>query len=429
MRPTVLIVSYSFPPANSPAAQRTYYFAKHLPTHDIHPVVLTTSKNISSLGYGQSMSFGTMEVIDTAGGARVNHDNLKDRKNSRQIISNSIIKKAIAQLLIPDRGIIWLRQALKLGSTYLENNHDVACVFASAPSFTNLIIACILSKRFNKKLILDFRDFYYTNASQRRIFPLYFLDKWLERLFIKRADHLIFISKRMKKKYDQQYSINQSQSSLIYNGFDNNDYKKDSMAVPSPDILQILFAGSLYLNTIHERNIFLLLDLLAQLHDAGRIDIQKIRIDIAADMPSEYMAKIKEHKLGPIVNILGIISRDEVLIKMNQANLLLHILGNSKEGMSAIPIKTFEYMATQKPILFFIPKESEIDEMAVEHKLGYICYLGASFAEQNIREIERAYKEIILDKKTFLSNSTQIEKFKREYQAGELAEIIKKLTE
>ena len=423
----VLLVSYSFPPSNAPAAQRAFYFAKYLPENNIELSVLTTSKNISSLGYGNSMNTEGMKIIDTDSVIHsTNSTTVHQGITSKNIIKNNWLKKILVQLMIPDRGIIWLPKALKFGSDFLRTTH-VDCIYATAPSFTNFLIAYILSKRFNKKLICDFRDFYVVNGLFKRIFPLNLLDKLLEKTIVKTSAHLIFISKNMKAVYGNKYPFIKNKSTLIYNGFDDKDYQNIQAAEVSNDKLKIFFAGSFYFDSKHPRDIFLLLDSLEDLVKNKSIQKEKIEITIAAFIHTDLMMKIEKHFMFNSIKLLGIIKRENVLLEMQQANLLWHILGNSKQDVGAIPIKTFEYIASEKPVLFFVPKGAELSEIATEFNLGYICYLEKEFKEFNQQQILKAFRDIVIEKRKYQSDKSRFKNFRRDYQAQQLAEIIQNL--
>lgn len=428
MQKKILIVSYSFPPSNAPAAQRAFYFAKYLPENNILPFVLTTTKNISSLGYGNSMNTDGMRIIDTSGNiSNSSVSNEHQNVTSKNIVKNSWLKKILVQLMIPDRGIIWLPSALKYGSRFLKNNSDIEVVFATAPSFTNLLIALILAKRFNKNLICDFRDFYVVNGLFKRIFPLNLFDNFLENSLMKYSRSLIFISKNMKQVYENKYPEIKQKSNLIYNGFDDSDFNFTNILKQNDDKLKIFFAGSLYYESTHPRNIFQLLNSLDALIKKGLIDKSKIEIKMAAYIHPELQNKIDSHNLKNNIVFLGVIKRENVLIEMQKSNLLWHMLGNSKQDMGAIPIKTFEYMASQKPVLFYVPKNAELEEVASEYNLGYTCYIGNEFESYNEEIIMKAYQDILIDKKNFISSMDRFKIFKRQYQALQLSNLISQI--
>ncbi len=427
----LLLVSYSFPPSNAPAAQRAYAFAKYLPENQVQPVVLTTTANISSLGYGKSMDTSNMTLLDTAKNANRAAEVETPKATSKQLVKNSLLKKIIGQFLIPDRGIIWLPAALKAGSAYLKAHPEVEWIFATAPSFTNLVIAIMLGKRHKRKVITDFRDFYVMKGLFKRAFPLFYIDRFLERWIIKNSAHVIFISKSMKAAYESAYPVLKQKSTLIYNGFDEIEYTafQQTTAVDAnlPKV-RIFFAGSLYFESTHPRNIFDLLNGLQALVEANEIDRNELEIKLAAFIHPNLMEQLNTHTLFDKVKLLGVIKREEVFVEMQKSNLLWHMLGDSEQDRSAIPIKTFEYMASGKKVVFFVPKGAELEEIIQAYELGFTCYLGNQYQQTNTRAIKAAYDYCCAGAATNGSvlKSDRFKKFKRDYQAEQLAELIKK---
>ncbi|MEY2828158.1 MAG: hypothetical protein RIQ33_16 [Bacteroidota bacterium] len=376
------------------------------------------------------MNTSGMNIIDTSKNksnliSKYNHQ----RKTSKDIIKNTWLKKLATHLLFPDRGIIWLPKALQYGAKFLKENKDVKFIYVTAPSFTNFLIGLILVTLFNRKLVSDFRDFYVVNGLFKRVFPLNYLDKSLERWAMKKSSALLFISNNMKSVYEKKFSFIKSKSHLIYNGFDEGDFIHLMKNENQPtDKLRIFYAGSLYSESKHPRDIFQLLDILKELIKKDLIDKEKISIKIAAPISHEILQHIKAHSLHSNIILLGVIKREEALIEMQNANLFWHILGNSKQDMGAIPIKTFEYMASENPILFFVPKGAELEKIANEYQLGYVAYLDEKYFEHNCLIVLKAYQEIITEKRKLKFEITRYEKFTRRFQAQQLAKILTALS-
>jgi hypothetical protein len=92
--------------------------------------------------------------------------------------------------------------------------------------------------------------------------------------------------------------------------------------------------------------------------------------------------------------------------------------------MGAIPIKTFEYIASENPTLFFVPKDAELESIANKYEVGYVCYLDDESFQYNCNVVAKAYQEIVIDNKQFQFEKSKFEKFTRKFQAQQLAEII-----
>ena len=235
----------------------------------------------------------------------------------------------------------------------------------------------------------------------------------------------------MKSIYVDAHPAIKNKAEVIYNGFDDDDFPLAT--IPREKVIEnkvnVFYAGSLYYDSAHRRDVFLLLDSIKVLMEKGLVDLTKIEIKIAAFIPQELLEKLKLHPVFPALNLLGVISRDQVLKEMQLSNLLWHIMFNSYQDRASIPIKTYEYMASRKKVLFFLPQNSELEEIVKEFDLGYIGYSSAEFSEINQKSFLNAYNDVLNNTiQDDALNPRDLSRFKRKYQAGQLAHLIEKLT-
>jgi hypothetical protein len=86
-------------------------------------------------------------------------------------------------------------------------------------------------------------------------------------------------------------------------------------------------------------------------------------------------------------------------------------------------------MASRKKVLFFLPQNSELEEIVKEFDLGYIGYSSAEFSEINQKSFLNAYNDVLNNTiQDDALNPRDLSRFKRKYQAGQLAHLIEKLT-
>ena len=416
----VLLISYSFPPANSPAAKRAFYFAKYLPEFNCQPFVLTASNQISSLGYGSSLQENQILFLDTPPAFQAG------QRTSKEVLKPGLLSSIIRHFLFPDRGIVWAPRALKMGRAFLKKEKDIDCIFATAPSFVNILVALLLSLTFRKKLVLDFRDFYFTKGLFKRFILLRWLDFLLEYWAMKRADSLVFISKGMRKCYVERYPFIKNKSSIVYNGIDLQNYASNTLisSKPNSEVIKLFYAGSLYLNSAHPRDIFIILRLFEMLSKTNAI--ANYEFHIASNLtPLEL--KLFEPYLGSgSVKILGVLSQQQVEDYYKQVDACLLLLGNSVQDQFAVPIKVFEYLNTGLPILTLCPAEAEVLELLKESSYNGSCYYGKQFEEYNLEVIVDWMKKI----KEYIPhgyNQSLLMKYDRREQTKSLANLIQQL--
>jgi hypothetical protein len=64
----------------------------------------------------------------------------------------------LQSIFIPDSRIRWKKYALQKADEIFEEHSDIAMVFATAPPFTDFIIANELSKKYDVPFVVDYRD-------------------------------------------------------------------------------------------------------------------------------------------------------------------------------------------------------------------------------------------------------------------------------
>ena len=133
----------------------------------------------------------------------------KDKSRKVNPFPNLLIQNIGRYLLsfvyIPDTKIKWKKKALELGESIIkENNIDV--IFATAPPYTDFLVAYELSKKFDLPFVIDYRDLWLDN-------PYHFFptphhrgkNEQLEHEILAHADRIIvttrFAKETMLKRY------------------------------------------------------------------------------------------------------------------------------------------------------------------------------------------------------------------------------------
>jgi hypothetical protein len=113
----VLLISYSFPPDNAPAARRPYLLAKYLSKsieNEVH--VLIPSSSHSSLGKSNLDEDYLFTLHKTSAFFRRDKNNHIENINRENLAEGTIFsnyfKKFASKLLYPDKGVFWLLKAL-----------------------------------------------------------------------------------------------------------------------------------------------------------------------------------------------------------------------------------------------------------------------------------------------------------------------------
>lgn len=428
MNGKLLIISYSFPQDNVPAAQRPYFMSKYFKEDSLMDTIVLTSKNsLSSLGKSEWADIKNLKIIYTGTKEKsVKQPNpLNDiPSKKKQKWLEKIFQSLSRELLIPDKGIHWFFQGWNYAKKILSNNSDIHFIYSTSPSFVNHMIAYKIRKEFNVKWVADLRDFYYTdNIQDKHFFFRKMIDKTIEKKIINKADKLTFISKGMMEEYGKNYTEIRLKSQVIYNGFDESEFNFPPSNFTLTEKLIIFYGGSFYKGLRSPKP---LLTTLEWLISHKKISSDKIEIKIAGNVPAEIFEEFKTYKIYPSIKLLGLISRKQVLNEMMNAHLLWLIIGNEKAHYLGFPVKGYEYIGARKHILAFTPLQSEPARILNELNCGTVFGLAHEDEILNGKKMEDLYKKFELGyfNKPIFIQSSLLEKYTRHYQAHELYNIL-----
>lgn len=431
MKKKVTIISYSFPPANSPAAQRPYSIAKYIDKSTIQLNVLTCSNQDSSLGTSnEKINFKDFNVFAIPGLSLKYFRKWKSgymisNYSKKKLNKGRVEKKGNNRVFFPDKAISWFPFALVwclLNPEKLKNG----TVLTTSPLVTNHLLGLIIKKLYPIHWIADIRDFYYLDNIQ--LFPQSIIKKmhhWLEKKILKNADHVTFISDSMMGRYSLQYPKFVEKYSVIYNGFDPDDYlelKDCEMEELGNLPIRIFYAGSFYDGI---RSPTPLIFAIQKLIDRGILGINEIEIKIAGNFEMHLLREIVNLSVLERIFFLGTITRRETIKLMQRAHLLWLIVGEQTNHSATIPIKAFEYLGSGRPILYFGPKNTETANIIRELNAGWVLSNRSDSLEENLILL----KKIIEDKK-FLnyytrSQNSLLNKYNRKNQAHQFQMLLK----
>jgi glycosyltransferase involved in cell wall biosynthesis len=107
----------------------------------------------------------------------------------------------------PDTKIRWKKQALRLTDEIFKNN-DIRAIFATAPPFTDFLIARELAKTYNVPFIVDYRDAWVDNPFHFYATPfhkVYAIN--LEKEILTHADKIIVTTRHLKENILRRYKF------------------------------------------------------------------------------------------------------------------------------------------------------------------------------------------------------------------------------
>lgn len=426
---SVLIISYTYPPANVPAAQRPYAIAKYLDKTKFNVSVITCGNADSSMGsdatFNEELKDVNLIKIDapfgSKSGALREHKTAKNKKGIKSLFKSKLLN-VLSASVVPDRGIIWYPSVLK----YFKKNRDFLqkfdIVFTTSPFFTNHLIGKhIKSKNSKIRWIVDVRDFHYVEHLEYAKGLKRFLNRRIENLTFKNASTIVFISNAMKDVYASFYKEYSNKMKVVYNGFDLEDFDDLTIEKVKTEKLTIFYAGSFYGGIRSPLPLFKLLD---AVFEANLLRPEEVEVKIAGTLEQELIDQINDLKSSFCLNFIGKIPRSEALDILTKSTLLWLIVSKKITHYTGVPIKLYEYMAARRPIINFAPDKSEPSAMILENNLGW----NFDEDEHSLELMLDRFKEIIeAFKNGTLNNSLSdnlLDKYSRKHQTVIIESLI-----
>lgn len=354
-RRSVLVVSYYFPPMGLSGVQRTFKFVKYLPEFGWDPIVLTISPK-SYYAFDEDLQY----ELETSQ-IKVFRTGTTSKRKVRSFPSNFIIQniaRYVASLFLqPDTKILWKKKALELGRKILsENKIDV--IFATAPPFTDFLVARELSKEFNIPFVVDYRDVWVDNPFH--FYPTYFHKLYvrkLEEMVLMEASRIIVTFRGTKDVLLTKYPFLKSDEVVIIpHGFDKKDFEAVENIKPDPKKFVVTHSGLFQDN----RNPKYFLKAFSKFLEFRNDGVPKEAWFIGI-MRKSHHRYIRRYGLEGNVKLYGYQPHQEVVRLLKMSNLLWLMFEDNVRS----PGKLYEYFGAKKPVLICAP-EGYMKSLALE---------------------------------------------------------------
>jgi len=211
----------------------------------------------------------------------------------------------------------------------------------------------------------------------------------LEQRIFTGVNHLVTATEGFKKEYLDLYPELDGRIALIRNGYDEEDCQS-----PKNIFNPICFnyIGSLTRGNIKDtrsRTLYTFLKALRLLIDQNQPGISRIRVNVAGSGVENTKAIVGELGLQTQVNILGNLSQEKARKLRKESDVLLLVMGNGPKAETFVPLKVYEYLAANRPILAMLPDDSEAGEIIRGKNRGLICPIN------NVEGIAKGIRKIL----------------------------------
>ena len=399
--------------------QRTAKFVKYLPLYGWKPFVLTVAPKqylasdeclLRDVDNGHTRIFRTGAIISKDPNGKTKVVEFKT-DNRRKFLSN------FSQVfLVPDSKVLWKRKALKLAEKIVKEN-NIELVYATAPPYTDFLIAKELKETFGLPVVLDYRDSWIDCPNNYYPTPLHKnAHKKMETVVLKSADKIVTINSRIKELIREKYPFKTEEDFVIIpQGFDREDFNvKDEPSAKKK--MRFTYAGS-FMNYYTPKYF---LEGLAMLFSVRPELKDEIEASFLGSFPNEYKNLIGDYGLKNAVNLLGYVEHSDCVKYELSSDVLWMMINKTERSDLHSTGKLYEYFGAGKPILACVP-EGVARQSLNNYNAVKIC--NPDDSEAIAKAIEEYY-DLYISGRMPAPNRDVINRYDRQKLTGELAGVF-----
>lgn len=392
----VVMLGADFPPSSLPPALRMRFFARHLPEFGWHPIILTTEPHYYEFA--------------------IDPENEKLLPESLEVIRTPAFPVKMARKL--GVGDIGMRSMWHHWRTLKDlcRKRRIDMLLIPVPPYAPMVLGRLLRRKFGIPYVIDYIDpwviEYYWKLPRGERPPkwalAYLMSRILEPFAIKRASHIVGVSKGTTDGVVVRYpSLTESQATEIPYGAETADMeyvrsnpRQNKIFNPDDGYLHCSYVGRGGADTLLA---------LGALFDAIKMGLQtspelfgRLRLHFVgttyasqADGLYQVMPLAKEKGLASIVDEHpGRVHYLDALQLLLDSHALL-IVGSDQPHYTAS--KVFPYIMSQRPLLAVFHEASSVVTILKETKAGQVVTFNSQNSPANkVKEICERLKELLL---------------------------------
>ncbi len=424
-----LIITYYWPPCGGAAVQRWLKFTKYLREFDWEPLVYTALDGEYPMldhelekEVPQGVEVIRQPVWEPYSIYKKFTGRKKDESLKPELVTETK-KNPLAENLaiwirgnffIPDARKYWVKPSITYLKDYLKKNPVDVIISSSSPQSVHLI-ALELKKQFNIPWLADFRDPWTQVDYFDQLKLTSFAEnkhKGLEQEVLKSADVTTTVSWAWGKDFED---LGAEKVEVITNGYDVTDLPVESPALDNK--FTISHVGNLSKDRSHE----VLFMAILELTQTKKGFAEDFSLQLIGDVDASFKANIEKYRLESNTSFVGSVSHSKAVKIACASQTLLLLLGAKDAGR--IPLKVYEYMAAQRPIIGIGSENSDVARIVKEANAGQVIDFGAkNKLVMLIGEYYEQYKSGNLS----VDNSS-IEQYSRKSLTASLAKVLDNL--
>ena len=390
---TVLVIAYYFPPMGLSGVQRTAKFVKYLPEFGWNAIVLSCDPK-SYYAYDSSL----MEELDNDDieiiRASSNPGKEARKRNTRKFPNYFIQKtgRAVLQTIYqPDSKIKWKKYAVEAGEKIIQE-HDVNAIFATAPPFTDFLVARDLSDKYKIPFVVDYRDIWVDNPFHFYATPFHKnYSIRLESEILTKSEKAVVITRQAKETLLKRYRLlSHSDISIIPHGFDPQDFQFEQPVLKDPSKFVITHSGLFQ----DDRTPKYFLKALKNFLDSNKEAAYRLEAKFVGLMRPAHEKMIRKMKLENNVSITGYLTHKDAVRELLKSDVLWLTFNDTVRT----PGKLYEYFGARKPIIILSP-DGAMRQIAMESGAAFPADpKDIKLIEKHLKKLFKLWQEKLLPK-------------------------------
>jgi len=415
--PTILIVTYNWPPRNAIGTHRPYSWAKYWSAQGAKVRVLTAQKR----DFDHPLDLG-LPVLD---GVIVKESSYSSpvprRGEALPDILVDILKwgrrKAAHRLgLVLDPRDGWAKHALDDAETLSEGADVVVSTFG--PRAAHEIAAHLKARNPHLLWVADYRDLWSQNFLRNWSRRARRKERRRELACVASADLITTVSDELAASLE---SLIGGKTHVISNGYDEAaDAGPQGAVFTEPAISAPLVVT--YTGIVHEpwQDPTPLFRAISLLRDQCALRAGDLYVDFYGGRSNSVATKASKAGIQDFVRCHGHVTREESLFHQRSAGALLLLENGSPEAKGILTGKLFEYLAARVPIISVGGAPSS----AAGRVLSY-CRSGIS-AGSEPAHVAAALRELLQGRRPswFSPAEDRVAEFSRKHQASRMLKLI-----
>lgn len=381
----VLVLAYYFPPMGLSGVQRTLKFVKYLPEFGWRPIVLTAGETPY---YAHDPSLleeteplvegGLVRIVRTKQSgapstrlARKEGQTLKLPRERYQRMGSKLLQT----IYQPDSRIKWRRPALTEAEAIFHEER-IDAIYATAPPFTDFLIARDLSSKHHVPFLMDYRDGWVSNPVHN-FYATPFHKAYARKLedsCLRASSAITVASRRLKEVLLRHYPyLRHEDVVIVHHGYDPVDMVRGEAASAKyrdREKFRMTYGGLFHAGRAGKFRyspvpLFQAVKLAIKQDSALAGDIE---LAFAGVLQKEYIKTAEKLGLSANLRPMGYLPHREEVALLFASDVLWMTIPEDY----SVPGKLYEYFGTHKPILGLVPSGSQAERHLKDYGAGVI---------------------------------------------------------